>query len=246
MKIYHLYHSGVAVDYQDSLFIFDYYKDRAGKTASFTDTNPGLNNGVVRKSDLRKYQKVYVFASHRHSDHFNPVIFDWQDYNSNIKYILSDDIDAEKKDNRFFMKKNDTLNIDNNIVVDAYGSTDQGISFLLKLADKTVFHAGDLNWWHWSSFSDEQLKQEEKDYKKEVDKLKDKKINVAFIPVDPRLKDSNYLAGKYFLEVIKPDLFIPIHFADQYKITEEFAAKFTGYSGAIAVIKNRGEEIIYK
>ncbi|MFP4661000.1 MAG: MBL fold metallo-hydrolase [Halanaerobiales bacterium] len=244
MKIYHLYHSGVAIDYQDCLLIFDYFRDSTEKISNLSNSDSGLINGVVRANDLQKYKEIYVFVSHNHSDHYNPVIFDWQDYNSNIKYILSDDLDAGKEKNIYYIQENDNLKLDS-IEITAYGSTDQGISFLVKLSDKYIFHSGDLNWWHWSSFSDKQLRKEEKDFKDEVDKLKGVKIDIAFVPVDPRLGKFYHLAGEYFIDVVEPTLLIPIHFADQYKITEDFAAKFTDYSGTIAVIESPGTEITY-
>ena len=44
------------------------------------------------------------------------------------------------------------------VYVKAYGSTDIGISFLVKVDGLTIFHAGDLNWWHWKEDSlEEQL-----------------------------------------------------------------------------------------
>ncbi len=28
-------------------------------------------------------------------------------------------------------------------------STDEGVAFVVHYAGKTIYHAGDLNWWHW-------------------------------------------------------------------------------------------------
>ena len=35
----------------------------------------------------------------------------------------------------------------------AYGSTDEGVSFLISVEGKQIFHAGDLNFWHWAEES---------------------------------------------------------------------------------------------
>lgn len=246
MEIYHLYHSGVAVDYQNNLIVFDYYNDETD------ELKVGLNNGVIRGELLRNYRKIYVFVSHNHSDHYNPVIFQWQDYNPGIKYILSDDIEIinnAKQENIHFMKIGDSFSIDN-IKVFAYGSTDKGVSFLINVNGRTIFHSGDLNWWHWNSFSAAQLLQEESDFKEELNKLKGGKIDIAFLPVDPRLEEKYYLAGEYFIKTIKPSLFIPIHFADDYSISEKFAnrihKKVLEHDTEVAIIKKRGEKIIFK
>jgi len=277
MKIYHLYHSGVAIEDKNTLLVFDYYLDKientiidntkadnnkiykeksvddknySGKTDRIGQkdlSNIHLSNGVIRKDTLTKFDNVYVFVTHRHSDHYNPVIFKWEQYNTSIKYILSDDIpgnNPSKKQNIYYMKKGEQISIDD-INIFAYGSTDQGVSFLLSYDDKTIFHAGDLNWWHWSSFSEEQLQKEEDDFKKEVNKLKGDKIDIAFVPVDPRLKDNYYLAGEYFIKTIKPDIFVPIHFENEYNITEKFARKFSDCDTRAAIINKPGEEILY-
>ena len=35
------------------------------------------------------------------------------------------------------------------VKIKAFGSTDIGISFLVSVDGVDIFHAGDLNWWHW-------------------------------------------------------------------------------------------------
>ena len=250
MKIYHLYHSGIAIEYQNKLVVFDYYLDKIDrhKIEGFDQNDLSQNNlasGVIRKDTLVKYDDVYVFVTHRHSDHYNPVIFEWEQYNPRIKYILSDDIIRENKSdtkNVYYMKKGEQISVDE-ISISAYGSTDQGVSFLLIYNGKTIFHAGDLNWWHWSSFSEDQLQQEEDDFKREVNQLKGKKIDIAFVPVDPRLKNYHYLAGEYFIETLRPSLFVPIHFGDEYNITEEFARRLSDYDTKIAIINRPGEKV---
>lgn len=49
--------------------------------------------------------------------------------------------------------------------VHAFGSTDVGISFLVEAEGKKIFHAGDLNNWHWMDESSEvEWKGYERDY----------------------------------------------------------------------------------
>ncbi|MFW5971978.1 MAG: MBL fold metallo-hydrolase [Bacillota bacterium] len=242
INIYHLFHSGVAVEINNMLLVFDYYKDNS------RNSRDGLAGGVVTGDQIEKYEQIYVFASHSHYDHFNPVIFEWKQYNKNIDYILSDDINVSE--DAHFLKKGDSISV-NNLDITAYGSTDKGVSFLVqvKLDNEDgiiIFHSGDLNWWYWKSFTSEQLKQEERDFKEEVDKLKKYDIDIAFVPVDPRLDEYYYLAGEYFIETIKPSLFVPIHFAGKYSITEKFADKYSQVETDIAVIESRGKKINWR
>lgn len=237
MKIYHLYHSGVAVVDGERLLVFDYYNDKA------TGNKRKLSTGVIDSSKLKRYSEVDVFVSHRHGDHYNPVIFNWQQENNNIKYFLSSDINATGDGNNvFYLDHDQELSIEN-LQIKTFGSTDLGVSFLVKIEDRSIFHAGDLNWWYWKSFLKEELEHEEREYKKEIEKIKGVKIDIAFVPVDPRLDEYYYLAGEYFIEEVKPGLFIPIHFGNKYRITSKLVRKLVGSSSKIAVINQRGDMI---
>ncbi|MFW5787570.1 MAG: MBL fold metallo-hydrolase [Halanaerobiales bacterium] len=236
--IYHLYHSGVAVIINNRLFVFDYYRDRP------SDTGGGLSNGTVTPQLLDKVDEIFVFVSHSHSDHFNPVIFDWKDYNEDIYYILSKDLKHYENDCEYMSPGE--KKVVNNVVIKTYGSTDQGVSFLVSYQGLNIFHAGDLNWWKWKSFSRKEQLREEKQYKEEIKLIKENSIDIAFVPVDPRLEENFYLAGEHFINEVKPELFIPIHFFDHYNITDEFKKLIEKKNTEVAVISKSGEMINFK
>lgn len=176
------------------------------------------------------------------------MIFEWEKYSSNINYILAAEVKAEKnikpQDNIYFLEKDQSLAL-NDLQIESYGSTDEGVSFLVNTAEISIFHAGDLNLWKWKKFSPKVQAREEREYKKEVDKLEGKKIDIAFVPVDPRLEEHYCLAGEYFIQEIKPALFVPIHFGSNYDITAFFKEKFDSNQTRTAEIKQQGEKILY-
>lgn len=233
VNIYHLYHSGVTVETNKNIYIFDYYRDNP------TGEKRNLENGAIEPKELRdKEKKVYVFVSHSHSDHYNQTIFEWEKEIPEITYILSNDILSASGDNRHSLSPDRELDLDN-IEIKTFGSTDRGVSFLVREKGLTIFHAGDLNWWHWKSFTTSELKKEEKEYKREITKIKNHDIKLAFVPVDPRLDEYYYLAGEYFINTVQPEYFIPIHFSSNYKITEKFASKIESNKVNILTIKER-------
>ena len=244
-EVYHLYHSGTAVKVEDKLFIFDYFAD---ENKAESELKSSLENGLVRKETFEGVNQAYVFVSHSHHDHYNPVIFEWEQYCENINYILAAELkekkDIEKQDNIYFMEQDEELEVEE-INIESFGSTDEGVSFLATLEDLSIFHAGDLNWWKWKKFTHKVQKREEREYKKEVDKLIEKKIDIAFVPVDPRLEEYYYLAGEYFINKIKPALFVPIHFGDNYDITKFFKKDYSSKHTRVGEIKNRKKKIIY-
>ncbi|KAB3532912.1 MBL fold metallo-hydrolase [Alkaliphilus pronyensis] len=238
VKIKHLHHSSVTVETDKHFLIFDYFNNNIEGS-----TTKSIKDGILSESDIPSDKKILVFASHSHRDHFDPVIFQWEKYLSNIQYILGNDIEIlNYKKNYHQVNPYESLKL-YDITINTYGSTDRGVSFLIYIDDFIIFHAGDLNWWHWKEFSEEQLLKEEIDFKTEINKLVGTSIDIAFVPVDPRLDEFYYLAGEYFLNVINPKLFVPIHFADNFSITNKFAEKVKSIHKKVAVIEGHGQEI---
>jgi hypothetical protein len=52
-------------------------------------------------------------------------------------------------------------------------------------------------------------------------------VDVAFFPVDPRLKDYAYHGGNYFIEKLKPAFFFPMHFSYACETTGHFKDQIT-------------------
>lgn len=118
-----------------------------------------------------------------------------------------------------------------------YGSTDAGVSFWIKMGDKVVFHAGDLNWWYWSDDTKEEEDFMRNSFQKIIRDIKEnkEKINIAFFPVDPRLEENAFLGRKYFVQELQPEIIIPMHFGKSYNVIKEFCddLKGTGTKGVV-------------
>ncbi|MBM7614384.1 MBL fold metallo-hydrolase [Alkaliphilus hydrothermalis] len=237
-KIHHLFHSGFAVETSNHFVIFDYYLDEVLEGQTRT-----LENGVITAELLKDKKNVLVLVTHNHRDHFNPVIFQWQDANPNISYIFADEIEIPSHiKNAYTLKVYESVAIEDKTLIKAYGTTDRGGSFMVEVDGLHIYHSGDLNWWNWKSFTEEQQIKEEEDFKFEVNKITEK-VDIAFVPVDPRLEESFHLAGQYFAQVLQPKLLVPIHFGDQYHITKEFLDKMLCHSIPSALIQQRGQMI---
>jgi L-ascorbate metabolism protein UlaG (beta-lactamase superfamily) len=238
IKVHYLYHSGFAVETKEHFLIFDYYKD------NFQGKERTLENGVISKDLIKNKKNVFVFSSHSHADHFNPIILKWSTYNKNIKYILSSDIKLKRPvQNYYKLSKYENINL-GSVYIKAFGSTDIGISFLVKVDDITLFHAGDLNWWHWKEDSLQDQKDAEANFKYEISKLKGEKIDIAFFPVDPRLEEYYLKGGKYFIKEINPSIFFPMHLWDKMSTTDNFKDAMKDYSTKIMTIHKNGETFL--
>ena len=58
-------------------------------------------------------------------------------------------------------------------------SNDEGTAFFIRYKDQTIYHAGDLNWWHWEGEPDEYNKNMRRSYQSEINKLCGEKIDAA-------------------------------------------------------------------
>ena len=216
--IYYIYHSGFVLELEKSILIFDFYRiptDKKNEEESF-----------ISKFIKRTDKKVYVFSSHSHSDHFNKEILKWLNLNENIKYILSDDIKIHKHKNFYFTKEGDSFELDN-LKISTFGSTDLGSSFYVNVEDKNIFHSGDLHLWHWEDDTLEEEKTMYDAYMSELEKIKKlDRIDIAFVPVDPRLGVNTLEGVELFYKVLKPKLIVPMHFSDDYSQMKKFIDNF--------------------
>ena len=198
MYIEHLSHSGFLVENQGNYLLFDPISDFS-----------------IRKD----YKSIIVFSSHSHHDHFSPKYFESYYRDEKAHFVFSKDIesniDKSTIKNLHIMNNYEQLKIED-IKIESFGSTDMGNSYFIHFFEDTLFHSGDLNWWHWKRMNEDELKIEERDFKREISLLKDKIINYAFVPVDPRLEEHGYLAINYFIETIHPKVVIPMHSFGKY------------------------------
>ena len=230
-KVWYLAHSGFAVQTESSFLIFDYYLDEPkGGT---------IEQGVIDPKELAE-KNVIVFVSHNHDDHFNPVVFEWQKTIPNIKYILSNDI--SEIPNAIMIGPNDTVEQEN-LVVKTYRSTDEGVAFLVQIDGLAIYHAGDLNWWHWEGELDTYNMKMADDYKKQIDLLADERIDLAFVPLDPRQERQYDWGIKYLLERNDVPYVVPMHFWNQPDVIDRLLVEpyMSCHANRICPLRHRGE-----
>ena len=133
MKVTYLGHSGFLVETDDAYFLFDYYK------------------GTVPELDSSK--KMFVFVSHGHYDHYSKRIYEFRKEFEEIYYILSWDVPAGSE-KVYHLRPGEETEIAG-CSVRTLRSNDEGVAFLVRYHGKTLYHAGDLNWWHWEGEPEE-------------------------------------------------------------------------------------------
>lgn len=91
----------------------------------------------------------------QHPDHFKREILELKSEYPTAEYILSRDIrfrEEERKPWIHSVRANMEYEI-GQLKVRTLKSTDVGVAFVVETEGKRIYHAGDLNWWHWTGES---------------------------------------------------------------------------------------------
>ena len=187
---------------------------------------------LPEKEILEGYRKLYVFVSHRHNDHFSESIYDL--CGEDAVYIVGFDVPQPHRGVRMNPGEKQGFG---SVQVKAFGSTDEGVSFLVE-------YAGDLNLWHWRDESSiAQIEAAERAFYDCVAPIPKDEIDLAFFPVDPR-QGSMYDAGAgYFVMTVKPRIMIPMHFQGRGDVAMRFALTGESKHTKIVALETPGDSI---
>ena len=105
------------------------------------------------------------------------------------------------------------------VTVETLPSTDEGVAFLVSLEGNTIFHAGDLNWWHWEGEDKAWNRNMEVNFKRYCEPLRGRHMDLAMFPVDPRLGEDGFRGAWYFLELTDTACLLPVHQWEQLSCT---------------------------
>ncbi len=201
MKITFITHSSFSVELERNILVFDFYDE---------------GNLPVFPKDKR----LWFLASHGHYDHFNREILKLRQTYPLAEYILSRDIRlrAEEKTDWIHRVRAREESDFGDLHVRTLRSTDQGVAFVVEAEGRRIYHAGDLNWWHWEGESDAWNRNMAVNYQREIDCLADMQFDVAFVPLDPRLESAYFLGIKYFLEKTQAQAVFPMHCWKDYSV----------------------------
>ena len=236
-KLRFIFHSSFLLELPEAYLIFDYYQGEL--------------------PELEPSKRLYVLASHVHYDHFSPVIFQLIRKYPGTTYILSDDIPARQCEEAVAELSIDPPEIRwirpgieytlPEFRVEAFGSTDQGVSFLIEAGGGRFFHAGDLNDWCWQNVQRSRNEKMQEAYLAELQRLKESlqggELDVAILPMDPVLGEGQFRGPLEFLEEIPVRSVYPMHMWERYSVGDLFLREYPEYEGVFHPIHHAGEDI---
>ncbi len=187
------------------ILVFDYYRDPSNSLKHELDKHP-------------EYEVVFL-VSHHHPDHFNNDIFHLAQ-NHKRTFVLSDDILSKLVPDKglsvAWLRAGDpAVSLPGNLTVRAFGSTDAGVSYAVTDSEgNVIFHAGDLNDWHWEAEStQDEVERSRNAFTTIVNRIESTipQMKIVMFPVDTRLGKEMGRGAHIFTEKIKVDNFFPMH-----------------------------------
>lgn len=225
MKVTFIMHSCYHVEMDGCCLLFDYYQ------------------GEVPASD----KPLYVFASHSHDDHFSTAVFSLAKEGRPVHFFLSDDIFARRVPESLrasvtFVRPRGFYELDG-MRIATLRSTDAGVAFLVECEGKLLYHAGDLNCWVWDGAPRMQNDLMVQQYRDELSPLGCRKIDAAFVPLDPRQDADFDLGMKYFFEAAEADHVFPMHMWEDYSVVPLFKSTptYKDYAPRVMDVKGPGQ-----
>ena len=226
MRVTFLDHSGFLVELPSVTLLFDWWKGEL----------PALRKGVP----------LLVFASHWHDDHFSPAIFSLEATafllgDMDRHWLAKKGASPEQLERCISMSGEDRCSPLPGITVETLRSTDEGVAFLVTADGRTVFHAGDLNWWHWEGEPDPWNPDMERDFKAYSKPLAGRRVDLAMIPLDPRQNEDGFRTANYYFEIADIRRFIPMHQWGNFAFTDAFLSKHPVYAPKTFPVAQTGQ-----
>ena len=236
MRVTFLAHDGFLIELNTVCLLFDWWKEPI----------PPLPD-----------KPLLVFVSHRHEDHFNPEVFTLASRRADVQFLLGSDLrlaphnlemwrlspEAAAKCRR--CGKHDVFEPLPGVTVETFPSTDEGVAWMVATEGRSIFHAGDLNWWHWAEEDDAWNRNMAANFKRYTEPLRGRRADLAMLPLDPRLGKDGYLGPEYFLELMDIRHFLPMHQWDDFDFTAAFLRDCPQFAPVTLKIHHNSEVFIF-
>ncbi|MCR5468520.1 MAG: MBL fold metallo-hydrolase [Lachnospiraceae bacterium] len=231
MKTEFIHHSSIYIELEEHVLIFDYVS---------SDNKFGFEG---RLPELPNDKDIFFFVSHNHEDHYDPCILDIQKNNDRVFIVADTSVGIGKKPGLFEKNFNGKiLKVDFgkeykfiDLRIKTIKSTEMGVAFVVECEGKKIYHAGDLALWYWEGVGDLINGRETSAYKKAVNKLSEEKLDVACVPMDPRMKSHAGDGMMFFLENNDCPFVIPIGTWNDFSCIETFKSKCSNSAFAMRV-----------
>ncbi|UCG88030.1 MAG: hypothetical protein JSW71_05655, partial [Gemmatimonadota bacterium] len=150
--VWYLRHAGWAVRLSDALLVFD-YQQSLGMEDVTDETPRNLENGLIDPAEISDLD-VFVFVTHAHGDHYDPVIFEWQGEIESLTYFIGWEEEPESHCERLTgadancytmggLRATAELGDIQVYTIDSHHNDIPEVAYLVRYGDWIVYHNGD-------------------------------------------------------------------------------------------------------
>lgn len=233
----YFYQSGFTVAIGKTLLIFSYFEAEEEQLPE---------SYRLSDRDFKGFNNIVVFVPSAALEHHDPVIYTWKKAYP-ITYVVYAEAakDAPQGANLRAIREGESLSVAG-VQVRAFGSTDRGISFLVNCLGISIFHAGDLNLWHWREESTlREITRAEEAYYEAVSRIPKERLDICMFPLDPNQGGFYDAGANHFIMALRPQVFFPMHFAMRREIAQDYARRMhTAHTQVSALTRPRETAII--
>ena len=214
IQVRYLYNSGWLVETTKHIILIDYVPAPA-------DT---LDNHLI--SELNRAKKdgkqPFVMVTHEHDDHFYKPLLDWGKQVNGLQFIMGWNVNVNDQ-HIYKVTGRNSIKV-GELTVDAHPANDDGSSFLIKVDDFEMYHAGDHALWADALRAD---------FIAEINFIRSKSthLSLAFVPVAKGKfvgckTDDLMMEGAFTtIKLLNPQIVFPMHMACNDFTTFQLFAK---------------------
>jgi hypothetical protein len=213
----YFYQSSFTVSLQKTLLVFSYRQ---------SDVPQLEESQYLADKDFHSFNNILVFVPDASKAHHDKAIYEWkQSYP--ITYIMPQDAAklAPRLANVRACREGDRFTVGHS-EIEVFGSADKGISYLVKAEGLSIYHAGDLNLWHWREENTlRDIARAEAVFYEKVAKIPKDGVDISFFPLDPNQGGFYDAGANHFIMAVRPRVFFPMHFGSRGEIAAEYARR---------------------
>ena len=152
---------------------------------------------------------LFVFVSHRHHDHYDPGDL----AAAPSRGALCAGQCCSRTCRKSVLSVEPCRRYDwQGLTIETLRSTDEGCAFLVQAEGLHIYHAGDLNWWHWEGEPEADNVWHDKAFHAELDRIRGRRFDLAFVPLDPRQEANGWWGFADFLDACPCAHVFPMHY----------------------------------
>jgi L-ascorbate metabolism protein UlaG (beta-lactamase superfamily) len=240
LTVWYLRHASWAVRLDDALLVFD-YQESLGMEDVTEETPRDLANGFIDPAEIGDLD-VFVFVSHAHGDHYDPVIFEWQDEIESLTYFIGWQEQPRSHCERFTGADPDchtmgglraTAELDDIQVytIDSSHNDIPEVAYLVRFKDWFLYHNGDYMADHAADYA----------YLKTISD----RIDLAFVSGLPDRRWPHLARAVHLAREFAVPVLFPMHFRDR-EMCESFVAEVAadGVSAEVECPTTRGQRFL--